>query len=193
VLEIAPGLYRWTSRHPAWEPDAEPESPGDWPPDVGCVAYVRHGRIVLIDPMVADWDGLDALVAGLPVVVLTTMRFHGRSRDEVAERYGATLVSVHDAAPEGIERIPIENADETMVWLPEYGTLVPGDRLIGDGRGGVRMCPESWLGYLPEFGLDGLRESLAPLLDLPVERVLVSHGEPVLAGGGAAIRAALYG
>ena len=28
-----------------------------------------------------------------------------------------------------------------------------------------------------------LRESLAPLLDLPVERVLVSHGEPVLADG----------
>ncbi len=193
MLEVAPGLYRWTARHPAWEPGAEPDSPDDWPPEVGSVAYVRSGEIVLIDPMVADWDALDTLVAGLPVLVLTTLRFHGRSRDEVVERYGARLVSVRDPAPEGVERIPIEDADETMVWLPEHAALVPGDRLIGDGRGGLRMCPESWLGYLPELGLAGLREALAPLLELPVQRVLVSHGEPVLADGGAAIRAALYG
>ncbi len=32
-----------------------------------------------------------------------------------------------------------------MYWLPEPRALVPGDLLIGDGEGGVRMCPESWL------------------------------------------------
>jgi hypothetical protein len=32
-----------------------------------------------------------------------------------------------------------------------------------------------------------LREALRPLLDLPVEMVLVSHGEPVLRGGRDAI------
>ena len=36
-----------------------------------------------------------------------------------------------------------------------------------------------------------LRESLRPLLDLPVELVLVSHGEPVLENGREAIAAAL--
>jgi hypothetical protein len=30
---------------------------------------------------------------------------------------------------------------------------------------------------------DGLRAALRPALDLPVEMVLVSHGEPVLRGG----------
>jgi hypothetical protein len=30
---------------------------------------------------------------------------------------------------------------------------------------------------------DELRAALAPLLDLPVEQVLVSHGEPVLENG----------
>jgi hypothetical protein len=40
------------------------------------------------------------------------------------------------------------------------------------------MCPESWL---PEGkGHAELAASLRPLLDLPVERVLVSHGAPVL-------------
>ena len=36
-----------------------------------------------------------------------------------------------------------------------------------------------------------LREALRPLLDLPVEMVLVSHGEPVLRGGRNAIARAL--
>jgi len=36
-----------------------------------------------------------------------------------------------------------------------------------------------------------LREALAPLLELPVDRVLVSHGEPVLENGREAIARAL--
>jgi hypothetical protein len=47
------------------------------------------------------------------------------------------------------------------------------------------MCPESWL---PEGqGHAQLAESLHPVLDLPVERVLVSHGEPVLANARSAL------
>ena len=80
-----------------------------------------------------------------------------------------------------------------MVWIPEHRALVPGDRLIADGRGGVRPCPASWLGYLPDYGAEELRAALLPLLDLPVELVLTSHGDPVLRDGHAAIRAALYG
>jgi hypothetical protein len=36
-----------------------------------------------------------------------------------------------------------------------------------------------------------LRETLRPLLDLPVERVLVSHGIPVVNGGKHALAAVL--
>ena len=54
------------------------------------------------------------------------------------------------------------------------------------------MCPPGWLRYLePGLGYDDLRDSLRPLLDLPVEMVLVSHGEPVRQGGRAAIERAL--
>ena len=54
------------------------------------------------------------------------------------------------------------------------------------------ICPDSWLRYL-KGSIDGaqLRVLLAPLLDLPIERVLTSHGEPVLAGGHDALRHAL--
>ena len=79
-----------------------------------------------------------------------------------------------------------------MLWLPGPRALVPGDRLLGDDAGGVRLCPDSWLRYLPSgMRRDDLRTALEPLLDLPVELVLVSHGEPVLRDGSAAIARAL--
>jgi hypothetical protein len=185
VQELRPALYRWTASHPAWEEGAEPESPGDWPREVGSVLYDAGESVILVDPLVADWAALDELVAERPVAVLTTVRWHSRSREDVLARYAA-------APAQRVETIAIERADETMVWIPEHRALVPGDRLIGDCRGGVRICPESWLRYIGNgITLDELRERLRPLLDLPVELVLVSHGEPVLAGGRVAIQRAL--
>ena len=194
MREIAPGLWHWTAPHPNWTPHAEPDSPADWPEGVGGVLFDAPGGVVFIDPQVPDelWLGLDERVAGRPVDVLTTMRFHGRSRDAVLERYGGERVR-HDAAmPEGVEALPFPRFDETMYWLPGPRALVPGDRLIGDGGGGVRLCPPSWLGYIkPVVNVDELRAALAPLLELPVEHVLVSHGEPVVGGGAEAIARAL--
>ncbi|MDQ2967424.1 MAG: hypothetical protein M3R37_03790, partial [Actinomycetota bacterium] len=52
----------------------------------------------------------------------------------------------------------------------------------------LRLCPERWLGKGTH---EELRRTLRPLLDLPVESVLVSHGVPVLSGGKHALTAAL--
>jgi hypothetical protein len=188
MQQLAAGLWRWTARHPAWEADAEPESPADWPPDVGCVAYDAGDAVALIDPLVVDgWAELDALVAGRPVAVLTTIDFHRRSSADAVARYRATT-----APPAGVEPIELPAAGETMFWLPERRALVPGDRILGDGSGALRLCPESWLRYLPSgIGLGELRRLLRPLLELPVELVLVSHGEPVLERGRQALEAAL--
>ena len=65
---------------------------------------------------------------------------------------------------------------------------MPGDRLIGDGEGGVRMCPQSWL---DSGTVEELRSGLEPLLELPVEHVLCSHWDPVIGGGHAALQRAL--
>lgn len=199
--EIRPGLWRWTAPHPEWRDGAEPESPADWPPDVGCVAAETADALVVVDPLVADgdqsefWGWMDGLArrAGR-VAVVTTIRFHRRSRDEFVARYDASTSRAKHALPTGVWAIPIRGAGETMFWIEEHGALVPGDRIIGDGRGGLRLCPESWLGYLERgITLDELRERLRPLLDLPIELVLVSHGEPVSEGGREELRRALDG
>jgi hypothetical protein len=99
----------------------------------------------------------------------------------VRERYGAETSNAKTKLPEGVETIQIENAGERMVWIPEHGALVPGDRLLGAPRSGLRVCPDSWLGYLGGRTTPAkLRAELRKLLDLPVRMVLVSHGEPVL-------------
>lgn len=194
LTQIRPGLYRWTAPHPAYEPDAEPDSPADWPEHVGCVAYEAPEALVFIDPLVPDalWPALDRIAKGRGVAVLTTIGFHRRSRDAVAERYGASTSRAQKTLPGGVETLPIRRAGETMVWIPEHGALVPGDRILGGRDGGLRVCPDSWLRYLAS-GMTGaeLREALRPLLRLPIELVLVSHGEPVLSGGRDALERAL--
>ena len=120
------------------------------------------------------------------------MRFHGRSRDAVLERYGGAKVR-HDAPmPAGVEAMPVARFDETMYWLPGPRALVPGDRLIGDGERRGAAVPGVVAGlHPPTVDVDALRVALAPLLELPVEHVLVSHGAPVVGGGGAALARAL--
>ena len=56
--------------------------------------------------------------------------------------------------------------------------------------GGLRLCPESWLRD-ERVDRAGLAELLWPLVELPIERVLVSHGAPVLHDGRAAIARAV--
>src|SRR6478736_1907110 len=175
--EIADGLWYWTAPHPAWKPGAEPESVDDWPQHVGCVLAETAGGVpVLIDPLIDGddgWSWLTERLGGREPAVLTTIEYHGRSSADVLERFGGARDK-----PGGVSAFPLTGALETVFYLPDHRTLVPGDRLISDGAGGLRMCPQSWL----KLPLTKLRRELEVLCDLPVERVLVSHGEPVLTG-----------
>jgi hypothetical protein len=204
AAEIAPGLWRWTAAHPDWTPDAEPGSAGEWDPNVGCVlTTAAPDHAVFVDPLVpaeadAFWRWCDDAVGSRLVSILTTIRFHARSRDTVAGRYRGEVVTSLRRLPPGVEAFRFREADETMFWLSVHQALVPGDRIIGDNDGGVRLCPDSWLAYLHEHAgaleletpiraQADLRAVLRPLLDLPVQRILVSHGEPVLTEGAAAL------
>jgi hypothetical protein len=201
LTELRPGLYRWEARHPEATPSPTPGSPADWGPEVGSVAYAAPEALVLVDPLVPE-DRSDLQVAlddlvdrhGRPVLILTTLQFHRRSRSELARRYSASTSRAKRSLPNGVETVQIRGAGETMVWLPEHRALIPGDRLLGDDRGGLRLCPDSWLRYLASGMREAeLRAALRPLLDLPVDLVLVSHGTPVLAGGREAIARVIDG
>jgi glyoxylase-like metal-dependent hydrolase (beta-lactamase superfamily II) len=84
--------------------------------------------------------------------------------------------------------IPVESVEETLYWIESGRALVAGDVLLG-ADGGVRVCPDSWLSGRADPA--ELRALLLERLDLPIERVLVSHGEPVLDNGRAGLERAL--
>jgi glyoxylase-like metal-dependent hydrolase (beta-lactamase superfamily II) len=186
VRQIAPGLWRWTGLHPAWTP-AE-GGPDGWDQEVGCYFYEGPDSIVLFDPLVPMEDrdrffeALDRDVArvGRPVRVVVTVEDHRRSAAELAERYDAEIGS----PVAGVE-VAADVLEERVYWIPEHAALVFGDVLVG--RDGGLWVPEPWLNERYDEGLRLLR----PLLELPVARVLVTHGEPVLEGGREALAAAL--
>jgi hypothetical protein len=197
VKQLAPGLWRWSVPHPDWQPHAKPGSPADWEQEVGSVLYETEDAAVFFDPLVPPsedvfWRWADERVAGRCVVVLTTIAGHRRSRAALVERYGASTSRAKRSLPNGVAANPIRGAGETIFWLSEHRALIPGDRILGAAGGGLRLCPESWLRYLPsKLTRAELEERVRPLLELPIERVLVSHGQPVLRGGAKALARAL--
>jgi len=179
ALRLDEGLWRWTAEHPNWEnwPNHEREAR-----EVGCVYYEAADATVLVDPLVpageqeAFFRHLDADVErrGLPVVIVLTAAWHRRSADELAARYDARIGG---ELPAGVEEIPIEGADERQVayFIRPHSALVVCEVFAVDVDGELHVAPSPALERPAEFAA-----SLARLLELPVERLLVSHGEPVL-------------
>jgi glyoxylase-like metal-dependent hydrolase (beta-lactamase superfamily II) len=185
--DVAPGLKRWAGPHPEFDP-LEGHLDESYT-DVASVLFHGEDALVLIDPLVPDelWPELDVEVqeSGKPVVVLTTIFFHERDRDEVARRYGARV----GGEVAGVRAFSAERGDEVAYWLEQPRTVVFGDAILGDQAGGLRLTP--WARNAE--GLERTRQALLTLLDLPIEIVLTAHGEPVLANGREALARALHG
>jgi glyoxylase-like metal-dependent hydrolase (beta-lactamase superfamily II) len=197
VQELRPGLWRWTAEHPEWDHAQH------WGPDVGSVYAELPDAVVVVDPLVPAgederfWSALDRDVQrlGLPVRVLLTVHWHERSVAAVLDRYDATLWRPEEKGdlPTGVQPEVVKGADwvEAMFFLEPHRALVTGDLLIGK-NGGIEL-PIEWF---PKAEREWAERELKPELRkrlgaLPIELVVVSHGEPVLANGAAALDAAL--
>jgi hypothetical protein len=196
VQELRPGLWRWETAHPEWEHGLH------WPQVVGSVYAELPDAVAIVDPQVPVddphrfWDALDRDIErlGRPVHVLLTVHWHERSVETVLERYHAALWRPDQpgALPAGVRAEIVKGPDwvEAIFYLEPWRALVVGDVLVGDG-GGVRV-PLSWFPKEEQdWARKGLKERLRALLDLDVDLVLVSHGEPVLERGHEALEQAL--
>jgi hypothetical protein len=190
AVRITDGLWRWTAEHPNWQnwPDHERE-----PREVGCIYYEARDASVLFDPLVptgeedAFFRHLDADVKrrGLPVVILLTADWHRRSADELAGRYEARIGGM---LPDGVDEVAVEGADERQVayFIRPHAALVVAEIFSVDIDGELRV------GRSPALKRpDELLASLDRIMELPVERLLVSHGEPVLENAKARMAEAL--
>jgi hypothetical protein len=206
--ELAPGLWRWAARHPEWHP-------GRWGAEVGCYALDAGDVILLVDPLVPERSEtlLDGIVGARPVAILITIPYHTRSAEPLRKRYGGTIhghksVAERLASRKGFHAIePGEELSggacaytigkprryEMPIHLPSHKALATGDALVTTLEGDLRLW--HWRSRVDADRARWYRErfapTLAPLLELDLERILVTHGEPVLSYGSAALQAAV--
>ena len=197
VHELRPGLWRWTASHPEWN------HADQWGPEVGSVYAELPDSVVVVDPLTPAeeeegfWSALDRDVErlGLPMHVLLTVHWHERSVATVLDRYKATLWRPEEKGklPVGVHAEVVKGSDwaEALFFVEPHRALVAGDLLIGKD-GGVEL-PVRWF---PKGEQEWVEQQLKPELrkrlgELPVELVVVSHGDPVLENGADALRLAL--
>jgi hypothetical protein len=197
VHDLGPGLWIWRTRHPGWTEDA------DWQPVVTSVCADLGDQRLILDPLAPPQDKKtvwDRLNARPPTAVCVLLPDHVRpcsgasevhwSVDLIVRRYGCEAYGPAAFMPGEQPETPMRalvpgmklpggavvlddprGSNETPLWLPEQGVIVFADALT-ERRGVLR----TWtMGDLDGRAVRALRS----LLDLPFERVIISHGEPV--------------
>lgn len=180
VVDVAAGLWIWRTPHDEYE----------W---VTSTCVRSRGAVLALDarapaaPTSEVWRRLDDAP---PTALVVLKPDHVRSVDEFARRYGAKAygpwlfwggnkpatdlepIEPEMELPGGLRTLyDGRGRMETPLWLPEQRTLVFADALAAiDGTLRVWDCPALHTRALP---------ALRALLDLPFERVIVSHGDPV--------------
>jgi glyoxylase-like metal-dependent hydrolase (beta-lactamase superfamily II) len=191
VRELRQGLWWWEAVHPEWtaEDDAADR---DWGPEVSSYAVDDGERLLLIDPTTPPAPILD-LAAGRETIIVLTNPWHERDAPSLAESLGAAvfapppdddgrgirmpaqLFSAGDRLPFGVEVFPgREPPFDVVLWIETHRAVAIGDTLI-ERNDGIEIV-DSWLpdGVTRQQVVEGLR----PLLALPVELVLPTHGAP---------------
>ena len=187
VEDVAPGLWFWRQPHHEWREGF------DWEERVSSFVVESRGETVLLDPLAPPprshdvWSRIDGRP---PTAIVVLKPDHVRDVDLFARWYavpahGPWLFWEGDAPRTSLK--PLRPGDElpgglvalydgrgnmeTPLYLPEQRTIVFADGMTAPG-GVLRVW---WTPRIEERCLPALRA----MLDLPFERVLVSHGEPV--------------
>jgi glyoxylase-like metal-dependent hydrolase (beta-lactamase superfamily II) len=187
IRDIAPGLWVWSTSHPEWTPDSDFSGP------VTSTCVTVGDEVVLLDPLAPAPDCSEAWArweAAPPTVVVVLKPDHVRDVDLFARRYGARAFGPWLFYPGDVPRVEMTAIEpdsrlpgglralydgrgraETPIWIAAHRTLVFADALAApQGELLVWDCPAFEQRALP---------ALRDLLELPFERVIVSHGDPV--------------
>lgn len=212
VERLAGGLWRWTARHPEWHP-------GEFGSEVASFAVQAGDDTLLIDPLLPpDPEQVLELIERTlreRLTMLITIPYHVRSSEELWRRFrgqAETTIRGHpacakrlarksafkalapgDQLPAGVsaQRIGRPRRFETPLHIPSQRALVFGDAVV-ELDGGLRVWSDRRIDDgVERFYRERFNPTLEPLLELDFERVLLTHGKPVLKDGRKQLRAAM--
>lgn len=187
VREVRTGVWHWEARHPEWNERQW------WGPLVSSYAIDDGVRLVLFDPL-APPPEIEKLAEERETAIVLTCPWHRREAEALAKRYGATLYvpppdagdpspvsgtvyRAGDRLPVDVEALPGMEPNDLVLWVESQRALVAGDTL--QDRGDGLQFLGDLVNNVPEgFSVEEIREGLRPLLALPVELVLQTHGGP---------------
>jgi glyoxylase-like metal-dependent hydrolase (beta-lactamase superfamily II) len=184
VDEVKLGVWHWQAPHPDWKPGE------DWGQLVSSYAIEDDRRLLLFDPLALPSD-LDDRAALRETTIVLTCPWHRRDAVELADRLSATLYvpppdegdpdpvpgivfRAGDRLPVGVEAFEGFEPNDLVLWVEGHRVAVSGDTLIDRGNG--LELPSDWL--REGVTTEEIQEGLRPLLELPVEYVLATHGGP---------------
>jgi hypothetical protein len=213
MQKLSEGLWRWTARHPEWHP-------GEFGAEVASFAVrTQESALLLIDPLLPPdpsrvLDVLDAQ-AGDRVAILISIPYHVRSSEELWRRYREDAEASIHGHPACTKRLgdktafqPIDPAVplpagvtahaigkprrfETPLHIPSHRALVFGDAVAETSGRLVMWSADKVDAKVSRFYSERFAPTLAPLLELDFDTVLVTHGKPVMSGGKEALHRAL--
>lgn len=189
IRDLAPNLWIWRARHPFWTKGA------DWQPVVTSTYVESGGERFVLDPLSPTLDSIglwERLDKNPPTMAAVLIPDHVRDIDLFAQRYGVRAFGPRLYWADDVPKTKLEMIEsdtrlpgglvalydgrgrlETPMWLPEQKTIVFGDALTERG-GELRVWDSPWhqKRALP---------ALHAMLELPFERVIISHcdSEPV--------------
>jgi len=162
------------------------------PGEIESLVGGRETAIVLTAP----WHERDAerLVERLGAPVFTPLP---DTAQYLMETYGLTAEQAGDGSPDVVwllreqkgearpyaagDRLPFgadvfagHKSNDTVLWVASHRAVISGDTLVDFGQG--LEINERWL--RPGVTREEIAAGLRPLLDLPVEHVLATHGGP---------------
>jgi len=193
MREVIPGIFHWTTLHE--------------PIGVRVSSYYVAPAGVVIDPKVPE-EGMQAL-PDKPQQVVLTSGHHGRDAQLFADAFGISIRASHESAEhlgDSLVVEPFSDHDEVAAGVTaiQIGKLSPDEGAlhvaVGDGaiafadglnRYGEALAffPDELLGAHPARVKEGLKQAFLGLLTRDFDHLLFAHGEPLIGGGKAALRA----
>jgi glyoxylase-like metal-dependent hydrolase (beta-lactamase superfamily II) len=187
VREVRTGVWHWEARHPEWNERQW------WGPLVSSYAIDDGARLVLFDP-VAPPAEIEKLAEERETAIVLTCPWHRRDAEALANRYGAplyvpppdegdpsqvdgTVFREGDRLPVGVEALPGMEPNDLVLWIESHRALVAGDTLQDRGNG-LQFLGDLTNNVPGEVDVEQILEGMQPLLALPVEIVLLTHGAP---------------
>ena len=219
MQKLTDGLWRWTARHPEWHPGefgAEVASFAAKADGAEEGALLLIDPLLPDDEAEAGkvLDVLDSQV-GDRVAILISVPYHVRSSEELWRRYRKDSdVSIH-GHPAAANRLEDRSAFEEIepgvplpggvtahsigkpkrhempLHVPGHEALVFGDAVAEHG-GALKVWATGKVdAKMERFYRERFNPTLEPLLELPFDAVLVTHGQPLMEGGKQALKKAL--